>query len=55
MFLFSAQHSNREGRELERVPPLSREITGFELVPWVKPERVLEQSLLKSVLEKVRC
>eukprot|EP00731_Ephydatia_muelleri_P023076 Em0015g659a len=49
-----AQHSNREGRELERVPPLSREITGFELVPWVKPERVLEQSLLKSVLEKDR-
>ena len=51
--LFSAQHSNREGWKLERVPPVSREITGTELVPWVRPERIIEQSFLKSIQEKV--
>ena len=51
--LFSAQLSNREGWELERVPPVSREIAGTELVPWVRPERIIEQSFLKSIQEKV--
>ena len=53
--LISARHSNMEGRELERVPPISSEVCGMELVPWVKPERIIEQSLLKSIVSKVSC